>query len=156
MGRAQERRTWARGTGKDNGRAKQAEKKNRRGGNYSNPSSVLNLDGPAGFQHYWHDLREESKVISRRSQGGGGAMVWGVIFYSGEVEIIFIEGALNAQKYLEIVKNVKGVIQNRMGTEDFVLQQDSAPTYNARVVKQWLERSETTLLPWPPFSSDPT
>ncbi|GJQ79171.1 hypothetical protein Trydic_g5420 [Trypoxylus dichotomus] len=114
----------------------------------------FSLDGPDEFQHYWHDLKKESKVISRRSQGGVGAMVWGAIFYFGAVEIIFIEGSLNAQKYLEIIENVKGVIQNQMGMEDFVLQQDNTPTHNARVVKQWLEQSETTLLPWPPFSSD--
>ncbi|GJQ84171.1 hypothetical protein Trydic_g15401 [Trypoxylus dichotomus] len=34
-------------------------------------------DGPDGFQYYWHDLKKEPKVISRRSQGGRGAMVWG-------------------------------------------------------------------------------
>ncbi|GJQ87195.1 hypothetical protein Trydic_g12547 [Trypoxylus dichotomus] len=32
-------------------------------------------DEPDGFQHYCHDLRKEPKVISRRSQGGGGVMV---------------------------------------------------------------------------------
>ncbi|GJQ76863.1 hypothetical protein Trydic_g15069 [Trypoxylus dichotomus] len=79
----------------------------------------FSLDGPDGFQHYCHDLRKEPKVISRGSQGGEGAMVWGAIFYSGAVEIIFIEGSLNAQKYLEIIENVKGVIQNEMGMEDF-------------------------------------
>ncbi|GJQ75359.1 hypothetical protein Trydic_g23537 [Trypoxylus dichotomus] len=35
----------------------------------------FSLDGPDGFQHYWHDLRKEPMVISRRPQGGGGAMV---------------------------------------------------------------------------------
>ncbi|GJQ70205.1 hypothetical protein Trydic_g22664 [Trypoxylus dichotomus] len=99
-------------------------------------------------------MRKEHKVISRRPQGGGGATVWGVIFYSGAVEVIFIEGSLNAQKCLEIIENVKGVIQNQMGMEDFVLKQDNAPTHNARVVKQWLDQSETTLLPWPPLSLD--
>ncbi|GJQ75053.1 hypothetical protein Trydic_g18532 [Trypoxylus dichotomus] len=81
----------------------------------------FSLDGSDGFQHYWHYLRKESKVISRRPQGGGGVMVWGVGSYSGAVEITFIEESLNAQKYLEIIENVKGVIQNHVGTEDFVL-----------------------------------
>ncbi|GJQ71761.1 hypothetical protein Trydic_g11454 [Trypoxylus dichotomus] len=35
----------------------------------------FSLDRTDGFQHYWHDLRKEHKVISRRPQGGGGAMV---------------------------------------------------------------------------------
>ncbi|GJQ82144.1 hypothetical protein Trydic_g5986 [Trypoxylus dichotomus] len=95
----------------------------------------VNLDGPDGFQHYWHNLRKEPKVISRRPQDSGGVMVWGVISYSEAVEIIFIEGSLNAQKYTEIIENVKGAIQNEMGTVDFVLQ-DSTPAHNPRVVKQ--------------------
>ncbi|GJQ79217.1 hypothetical protein Trydic_g5462 [Trypoxylus dichotomus] len=107
----------------------------------------FSLDEPGGFQHYWHDLRKEPKVISRRPQGGGGAMVWGAILHSGAVEIIFIEGSLNAQKYLEIIENVKGVIQNQMGMEDFVLQQDNAPTHNARrhlvIVSQYAQKKRT-------------
>ncbi|GJQ69118.1 hypothetical protein Trydic_g6280 [Trypoxylus dichotomus] len=90
----------------------------------------FSLDGPDGFQHYWHELRKESKVVSRRLHGGGGSVVWGAIFY---------------------YENVKGVIQNQTGMEDFVLQQYNAPTHNSRIVKQWLEQSETTLLP---FSSN--
>ncbi|GJQ70190.1 hypothetical protein Trydic_g22650 [Trypoxylus dichotomus] len=95
----------------------------------------FSLDGSDGFQHNWHNFRKEPKVISRRPQGGEGAMIWGGIFYSGVVEIISIEGSLNVQKYLEIIENVKGLIQNQIGMEDFVLQQDNAPTHKARVVK---------------------
>jgi len=36
----------------------------------------FNLDGPDGFQYYWHDLRHEDKIYSKRQFGGGGVMVW--------------------------------------------------------------------------------
>jgi len=32
-----------------------------------------NLDGPDGFAFYWHDLRKEEKLFSKRQQGGGVA-----------------------------------------------------------------------------------
>ena len=31
----------------------------------------FNLDGPDGFQYYWHDLRKEEQLFSRRPFGGG-------------------------------------------------------------------------------------
>lgn len=114
----------------------------------------FSLDGPDGCRYYWHDLRKEPKVISRRPQGGGGVMVWGAISYSGAVQIIFIEGSLNAQKYLELMQSVRGIIRNKMDTDEFIFQQDNAPAHSARVVKQWFDESGTTLLPWPPLSPD--
>ncbi|GJQ75828.1 hypothetical protein Trydic_g17897 [Trypoxylus dichotomus] len=43
----------------------------------------FSVDGPDGFQHYWHNLRKEPKVISGRSQGGEGVMVWGPCLFRG-------------------------------------------------------------------------
>lgn len=37
----------------------------------------FNLDGPDGFAYYWHDLRTEEKIFSKRQSGGGSVMVWG-------------------------------------------------------------------------------
>ncbi|KAG2942035.1 hypothetical protein PC117_g9961 [Phytophthora cactorum] len=36
----------------------------------------FNLDGPDGLQFYWHDLRFETQIYSRRQSGGGSVMVW--------------------------------------------------------------------------------
>lgn len=37
----------------------------------------FNLDGPDCFSYYWHDLRKEKTLFSRRVQGGGSVMIWG-------------------------------------------------------------------------------
>ncbi|KAH9090499.1 hypothetical protein Ae201684P_014300 [Aphanomyces euteiches] len=37
----------------------------------------FNLDGPDGWQYYWHHLRHEEQMISRRQNGGGLVMIWG-------------------------------------------------------------------------------
>ena len=38
-----------------------------------------NLDGPDGFKYYFHDLRKEPMMTSRRQNEGGSIMVKGRI-----------------------------------------------------------------------------
>jgi len=35
----------------------------------------FNLDGPDGFQYYWHDLRQEEQVQMSRNFGGGSVLL---------------------------------------------------------------------------------
>uniref|UniRef100_T1IUS6 Uncharacterized protein n=1 Tax=Strigamia maritima TaxID=126957 RepID=T1IUS6_STRMM len=35
----------------------------------------FNLDGPDGWAYYWHDLRQDDQVFSKRQQGGGSLMI---------------------------------------------------------------------------------
>jgi transposase len=35
----------------------------------------FNLDGPDGWNYYYHDLRKETKILSRRQMGGGSVMI---------------------------------------------------------------------------------
>jgi hypothetical protein len=44
----------------------------------------FNLDGPDGFQHYWHDLRGEVRFLSKRKFGGGFLMVWAAFGLHGK------------------------------------------------------------------------
>ena len=43
----------------------------------------FNLDGPDGFQYYFHDIRKETMSAIRRQMGGGSVMVWADIGYFG-------------------------------------------------------------------------
>eukprot|EP00644_Phytophthora_capsici_P003628 jgi/Phyca11/126627/e_gw1.64.19.1 len=36
----------------------------------------FNLDGPDGYQYYWHDVRNDQEIFSKRASGGGSVMVW--------------------------------------------------------------------------------
>ena len=43
----------------------------------------FNLDGPDGYQFYWHDLRKEPQYFSKRAFCGGSLMIWVVIGWNG-------------------------------------------------------------------------
>ncbi|XP_065650344.1 uncharacterized protein LOC136078499 [Hydra vulgaris] len=42
----------------------------------------FNLDGPHGYQYYWHDLRKEKETRMNRNFGGGTVMVWGAFSFA--------------------------------------------------------------------------
>ncbi|GBN72599.1 Transposable element Tc3 transposase [Araneus ventricosus] len=58
-----------------------------------------NLDGPNGWKNYWHDLRKEKEMFSKRQLGGGSVMSWGYFAYNGVGSITFVSGKMNSQAY---------------------------------------------------------
>ncbi|XP_055938024.1 uncharacterized protein LOC129968197 [Argiope bruennichi] len=42
----------------------------------------FNLDGPDGWRYYWHDLRKEPEIFSKRQMGGGSVMIWGAFSFN--------------------------------------------------------------------------
>lgn len=63
----------------------------------------FNLDGPDGWAYYYHDLRKEEKVFSKRQFGGGSVMVWGGIGYNKKTDIVFVSGKMKSRHYLELI-----------------------------------------------------
>jgi hypothetical protein len=55
----------------------------------------FNLDGPDGFSYYWHDLRNEKLIFSKRTQGGCSVMIWGGFGSKGKTELEFIDSTMN-------------------------------------------------------------
>ena len=64
----------------------------------------FNLDGPDGILCYWHDLRKEEQVFSKRPFGIGSAMIWGTVSANGKAELVVMEGRKKSQKYVEVLK----------------------------------------------------
>ena len=65
----------------------------------------FNLDGCDGISYYWHDLRREKRLFSKRYGGGGGLIVWAAITRDKKSEIRFVNGALTSHKYTEILRD---------------------------------------------------
>ena len=114
----------------------------------------FNLDGPDGYNYYYHDLRKEEKVLSRRQCGGGSLMLWGSISCKGALSLERICGRQNANGYLQLLERQIEVIEDEFGTENWIFQQDNAPIHTARTVKNWFASNNVEVLPWPARSPD--
>lgn len=114
----------------------------------------FNLDGPDGYNHYFHDIRKEEKFLSRHHARKGGVMVWGAISYWGAIKLNFVSNKMTGNSYKNMLQSVFPQIQELFGHLQMIFQQDNAPIHNARVVKSWIESQNVELLPWPPYSPD--
>lgn len=113
----------------------------------------FNLDGPDGFSYYYHDLRKDERIMSRRQMGGGSVMIWCAIGYKGRSEVVFLDGRINALKYRDLLNTQKLCFQKIAG-RNFIFQQDNAPIHTARIIKLWFETNSTPVLDWPARSPD--
>ena len=64
----------------------------------------FNLDGPDGFQYYFHDIRKETTSAIRRQMGGSSVMVWAGVGYFGKTSVKFINGRINSVRYTNLIE----------------------------------------------------
>lgn len=114
----------------------------------------FNLDGPDGYNYYFHDLRKEEHFLTRHHSREGGIMVWGAISYYGTFEIQFVSSRMNANKYKEVLQNAFPHFSNIFGSLPWTFQQDNAPIHTSRLVKKWISEQNVKLMEWPPYSPD--
>ena len=86
----------------------------------------FNLDGPDGFQYYFHDIRKETISAIRRQMGGGSVMIWTGIGYFGKISIKFINGRMNSVRYINLIKEQINNHAGRISGTDYIFQQDNA------------------------------
>ncbi|CAK9809406.1 Transposable element Tc3 transposase [Anthophora quadrimaculata] len=86
----------------------------------------MNLDGPDGWKYYFHDLRKQTTILSRRQFGGGSVMLWAGVGYNGKTEIKFIDSRLKSTGYLKLIQEQIRNHARRVAGENFIFQQDNA------------------------------
>ena len=114
----------------------------------------FNLDGPDGFRDYWHDLRKEELIFSKRQQGGGGVMIWAAFAWNYKSHITFVEGNADSARYQKVVEEHVDQIQQHFGDNEWLFQQDNAPVHTSKSSMEWFNRRKIDLFPWPPQSPD--
>ena len=114
----------------------------------------FNLDGPDGFNYYWHDVGKEYQYYSKRVHGGGSVMVWAGMSSKGKTPIVFLDGKQNSQKYTTILENHLLPFGQDLGGPNWIFQHDNAPIHTAQAVKQWFYEKKIKVLDWPAKSPD--
>lgn len=114
----------------------------------------FNLDGPDGFNYYFHDLRKEERILGRHHSRTGSVMVWGAISYYGTIDLAFKTSTMTAVTYKTLLENAFPKCRDIFHTLPFICQQDNAPIHTARIVKSWINSQNVQLIEWPPYSPD--
>lgn len=114
----------------------------------------FNLEGPDGYNCYFHDLRKEEHILNRLHSREGSVMVWGAITYYGTIELQFLSPRMNANSYKAVLEKAFPEIRATFGDLEWKFQHDNAPIHKAWVVKSWIEHQNVEVLEWPPYSPD--
>lgn len=114
----------------------------------------FNLDGPDGWQGYWHCLRHEEQIFSRRQNGGGSIMIWGAFSYEGKSKIVPLQGKQNAGKYIETLRHNMLEFNEQKHGMSAIFQHDNASIHSANLTTSWLEEQEINIMSWPALSPD--
>lgn len=111
-------------------------------------------------QSYWvprNTPRSSLPVKEKRHSNGFSVMVWGSFHKFGKGPLVLIEGTMNGEKYVDVLKKhmldeYEDLKREYIG--DWKLMQDNAPCHTARIVKQFLSEREVSTMIWPPYSPD--
>lgn len=114
----------------------------------------FNLDGPDGYQYYWHDIRKEEQIYSKRIQGGGSVMIWAAFGWKGKTEIAFVNGRINAAAYQRVLEEHLLPSARKISGANWKFQQDNAPIHAATSTKHWFASKNITVIDWPALSPD--
>jgi len=114
----------------------------------------FNLDGPDGFKYYWHDLRNEQNLLSKRVHGGASVMVWAAFTFSGKSEIVFRPCKGDSTVYQQLLHSHLLPFIRELGGGRWIFQQDGAPVHRSESTKQWFRQRKIDLLEWPALSPD--
>ena len=114
----------------------------------------FNLDGPDGFAHYWHDLRKDELIFSKRQQGIGGVMIWEAFGWNFKSHVTFVDLKMDSISYQKVLKEHIDNIKSSFGSTPWLFMQDNAPIHKSKSSIQWLNQQKIEVLPWPPQSPD--
>lgn len=114
----------------------------------------FNLDGPDGKKCYWHDLRKEKSIFSRRNFGGGTLMGWGAFCFNGVLPLMKITSRMNSEDYQKTL--IAGLLPNAtlLAGDNWKFQQDNASIHVSNATKSFLSSNEVDIITWPACSPD--
>jgi len=87
---------------------------------------------------------------------GGLLMIWGCIGWNGVGVLSEVEGRMDAEQYVVILKGrlLQSMEESGIPTDEVIFQQDNDPKHTSRRAQIWFEEQEIKLLDCPAQSLD--
>lgn len=114
----------------------------------------FNLDGPDGWRYYWHDLRKEPEIFSKRQMGGGSVMIWGAFSFNGTCELAFVNERMDSDRYQEMLQTHLLNAGPEICGPNWTFQQDNASIHSSKSTKKWFRDNNVKVMDWPARSPD--
>ena len=119
----------------------------------------INRFGSDGKEYVW---KEVGKGLSNREiqgtvkYGGGNIMVWGCMGWNGVGRLAEVEGRMDADQYVSIMKDhmLPSLEESGIPEDEVIFQQDNDPKHTSKKAQKWMEDHNITLLDWPAQSPD--
>lgn len=109
-------------------------------------------------QKVWRKRNEAYKLKNMScsvKHGGDSVTVWGAMSYNGVGNLEFVEGNMNKEMYLNILKKNLKQSASKLGIENtFHFYQDNDPKHKSYIVRLWLLYNCPKVIETPPQSPD--
>ena len=93
-------------------------------------------------------------IVPTVKHGGGKVMVWGTMARSGVGSLTVVEGRLNSEAYIKIIKRYVKKDGKKLVGRPFVFQQDGAPCHTAKATTEAMQKMNICVMPWVAQSPD--
>ncbi|EYC34438.1 hypothetical protein Y032_0001g414 [Ancylostoma ceylanicum] len=114
----------------------------------------LGSDGPRYVRRRPSEEFDPKCIRGTVKGGGGSVMVWGAMRRDGIDPVHRIEGIMDKNVYVDILKSVmQPYARNFMG-QDYIFQHDNDPKHTSALVRTWLSSENVEVLEWPAQSPD--
>ena len=119
----------------------------------------INRLGSDGCKWVWKKAGEglSNRVVQGTVKfGGGSVMMWGCMTWQGIGYATKIDGRMDEDLYLQILKDELLETLQFYGLDppDIIFQQDNDPKHTCKKVKEWLEEQDFRTMVWPAQYSD--
>ena len=103
------------------------------------------------------EIDKPFSFVPRMQKGGGSVSVWGCMTSAGTGPLVFYEGRVNGQAYIQIIGDALprfiGAVFSKK-SDNWLYMQDNAPPHKSKFAMKWFERNNIPVMQWPPSSPD--
>ena len=119
----------------------------------------INCLGSDGCKWVWKKPGEglSDRIVEGTVKfGGGSMMIWGCMTWNGVGYATKIDGRMDGDLYLQILKDElqESLQYYGLNPPDVIFQQDNDPKHTCKKVKEWLDEQEFRTMVWPAQSPD--